>query len=152
MKKTEHVPSTGRPSSREGEPTSCDRPSPPQELPSNPPPPSSSSPPSSSFCQRLPHPLHQSPPGTSASSFNNPAASEPLSCFTQRNAHTRSCVLVSIFTSLSSHLFPPPSPLAPSSCSSCCWVTVRAPIILLNLPNIHTHTQEGRQGIPEGDD
>lgn len=45
MKKTEHVPSTGRPSSREGEPTSCDRPSPPQELPSNLPPPSSSSPP-----------------------------------------------------------------------------------------------------------
>lgn len=106
-----------------------------------PPPPFFLLPPPSSFCQRLPHPLHQSPPGTSASSFNNPAASEPLSCFTQRNAHTRSCVLVSIFTSLSSHLSPP-SPLAPSSCSSCCWVTVRAPIILLNLPNIHTHTHK----------
>lgn len=148
MKKTEHVPSTGRPSSREGEPTSCDRPSPLSRTALKPPP---HPPPPLIILSETPTSLHQSPPGTSASSLNNPAASKPLSCFTQRNAHTRSCVLVSIFTSLSSHLSPP-SPLAPSSCSSCCWVTVRAPIILLNLPNIHTHTQEGRQGIPEGDD
>lgn len=152
MKKTEHVPSTGRPSSREGEPTSCDRPSPPQELPSNPPP---TLPLPSSFCQRLPHPLHQSPPGTSASSLNNPAASEPLSCFTrhpEKRTHTFMCARFHIYLLVQSPLPPLAPSLAPSSCSSCCWVTVRAPIILLNLPNIHTHTQEGRQGIPEGDD
>lgn len=105
----------------------------------------------SSFCQRLPHPLHQSPPGTSASSLNNPAASEPLSCFTQRNAHTRSCVLVSIFTSLSIHLFPP-SPLTPR------------PLLLFFLllgdgestnhppqspKHSHTHTR-GPSGYPRG--
>lgn len=151
MKKTEHVPSTGRPSSREGEPTSCDRPSPPQELPSNLPPPPSPSPHHSVRDSHIPCTSHLRAP------LHHPLTTRPLlnRCpALPRETHTH--VHVCSFPYLPPCPFtsspPRPSPLAPSSCSSCCWVTVRAPIILLNLPNIHTHTQEGRQGIPEGDD
>lgn len=153
MKKTEHVPSTGRPSSREGEPTSCDRPSPPQELPSNLPPPSSSSPPTPHHSVRdshIPCTSHLRAP------LHHPLTTRPLlnRCpALPRETHTH--VHVCSFPYLPPCPFT--SPPAPRPLLFLLFFLLLGDGESTNHPpqspkHSHTHTQEGRQGIPEGDD
>lgn len=95
MKKTEHVPSTGRPSSRGWPPPPM-----PPELPSNTPFPS--------YCRRLSY-SHLWSPGTSASSFIHSTASKlPPPAPPPRETHVWSFPFFCF-------------PFAASSCSSRCW-------------------------------
>lgn len=113
MKKTEHVPSTGRPSKTVLIPTDP----PPQNCPQN----------SSLYCRRL---LHLSRPGTSALSSSQhklPASLPPP----RENPH---------ITVWSSPYVPPPFlGLCPPSTSSSSCYTVVAPTSLQTLT--HTYTQ-----------
>lgn len=88
MKKTDHVPSTGRPSRRSHCPTTS-----PRTVFKTPP----------SYCQRI---LFLSYLGTSASSIN--LISLSTSCFmSSRETFTRLCVTVSLFSSLFCYSCPP---------------------------------------------
>lgn len=129
MKKTEHVPSTGRPSSRGRRPAN------PPELPSNPP----------IILSETCILLHLSSPGTSASSFINPAASVsllyPPPPHPPRETHTFMCgrfhmYLFRSFVFLLFASFPAALPAVGRRCPH-------------QPQSKHSHS-EGRQGISEG--
>lgn len=124
MKKTEHVPSTGRPSRRGPAPCEC-----PQNCPQI----------SLIILSETPLPLHLSTPGTSASSSINPhpllnPCQPPALPLHHPEKHTRLCVVVSIFTSFS---FASSSP-----CCSCCRVAAPA--------TLQTFTHRGPSGYLRG--